>query len=56
MWTFKKMTKQYLEKLIYAVGVFEPARRHYIYTFNTTTTVNVTYVAKGISFLKIISS
>jgi hypothetical protein len=30
------------------VGDFELARRHYMYTFNTTTTVNVTNDAKGI--------
>jgi hypothetical protein len=31
------------------VGDFELARRHYMYTFNTTTTVNVTNDAKGIT-------
>ena len=30
------------------MGDFELARRHHIYAFNTTTTVNVTNDAKGI--------
>ena len=30
------------------MGDFEPVRRHYVYTFDTTTTVNVTDDAKGI--------
>ena len=57
MYIFKKVTKQYLKndyhfKVDLKVEVMtqiEQARRYYIHTINTNTTVTVTSDAKGIS-------